>query len=182
MKRPNIITERLTLASCAKNETVRIPHSETATRKSIGTVVLAGIKPLAKDRVQIKYRSVHGGTVQKADVDGSLIVERIRDAVEADGPGAGKPVVDTAEHEGVVYAAVDPAADPEELIAAALGAHAGGPLMTPGQVMTFFKSTDMGSQVARMVRNMMPRIDGSRLALPGGYAEAAPAFVDMRLH
>lgn len=108
MPRPNVITETLRLDQCRPGDSIRVPHSPNRSWKDIGAVRLKRIKPLAKaGLVQIKYQSQWGRDpkVQKADVDGSIMVTRERLATTADGPDAGTPVPSTAEHDGVTYVA-----------------------------------------------------------------------------
>lgn len=116
-----IVRERLRLDACRQGDEITIPHSPTGSWKKIGRVVVDRIKALPRGLVQIKYRDAErpGAVVQKVDLDGGIVVDRIRPATEEDGPGAGEIVPRTMVVDGVRYRATDPSVDLETALAAA---------------------------------------------------------------
>jgi hypothetical protein len=117
-----IITETVRLDACRALDRVDIRHSEKGRFGTIGSVQLDKVKTIPNGKIQIKYHSTWGTKpkVLKADLPGDLIVERRREATEADGPDAGVPEVRTATHEGVPYRAIDPEDDVDALLIAAV--------------------------------------------------------------
>jgi hypothetical protein len=122
-----IVVETVRMDACVALDRVDIRHREKGRFGSIGSVQLDKVKTIPNGKVQIKYHSTWGrnAKVLKADLPADLMVERRREATEADGPDAGVPEVRTATHEGVRYRAVDPEADVDELIVAAIQAGMG---------------------------------------------------------
>lgn len=109
--RKSIIKETLRLDQCEPGDAIRVPYSPNASWKSIGCVTLVKIKPLAKaGMVQVKFtpRFTRKPTVQKADIPSSIMVERERVTVDADGSGAGQPAPQVIEHDGIRYQILDP--------------------------------------------------------------------------
>lgn len=117
-----IIKERLRLDACTAEMDIDVPYSANTSWKSVGSVRLLKIKPLAKAAmVQVKVRSRYGkdARVQKFDIPGATMVEHEREATEADGPDAGTPMRAIAHHDGIRYQVVRPGDDAEKLVAAA---------------------------------------------------------------
>lgn len=119
-----IVTEQVRIDACGDGEQLNVPFKSKGCFNTVGSIVVHRIKAIGGGRVQIKYHKRYSSTrkVMKIDVPADLMVERNREAVEADGPDAGIPEVRTATHEGVSYRAIDPDADVDELLLAAVQA------------------------------------------------------------
>ena len=80
------IKETIRLDACQPEDNIQIGYSVNSSWKKIGGIILVKIKPLANGKVQIKYkdRYIRNAKVQKADLDGSIMVERQRDATRTD--------------------------------------------------------------------------------------------------
>lgn len=106
-----IVTERVRLDACAREDDITVRTGPGSIW--LGQVAIVNLKPIAGGRLQMKYRKRFqpGATVRKIDLDAGVIVEREREAVEADGPEAGVPVPQTAIVDGVRYVSTDPDVD-----------------------------------------------------------------------
>lgn len=117
-----IIKEKVRLDACVKDDRIRVSYSPNSSWASIGAVTLLKIKPLAKEGMaQIKFKSRYGknAKVHKADLPMDTMVEREREATDADSPDAGTPIRETLIHNGVVYEKIRPEADAKTPVAAA---------------------------------------------------------------
>jgi len=163
-----IVVETVRLDACVALDRVDIRHREKGRFGTIGSVQLDKVKTIPNGKVQIKYHSTWGrnAKVLKADLPADLMVERRREATEADGPDAGVPEVRTATHEGIPYRAIDPNDDVDELLLAAVQAGMG-----EGRSLTAM--IGLGEMFAK--RTAAPSFD-----LPGGFRDDIADGVDGR--
>jgi hypothetical protein len=117
-----LVTETVRIDACRKGDELDVSFTQKGHYNSVGRIVVSKIKPIPGERVQVKYVQRYSSSkkVMKTDLPADFMVERTREAVEADGPGAGKPEVRTAMHEGIPYRAIDPEDDVDELLLAAV--------------------------------------------------------------
>lgn len=117
-----LVTETVRIDACRKGDELDVSFTHKGHYNSVGRVVVSKIKPIPGERVQVKYVQRYSSSkkVMKTDLPSDFMVERTREAVEADGPGAGTIEVRTAVHDGIPYRAIDPEDDVDELLLAAV--------------------------------------------------------------
>lgn len=122
IKPKRLVTETVRIDACRKGDEVNVSFTQKGHYNSVGRIVVSRIKPIPGERVQVKYVQRYSSSkkVMKTDLPADFMVERTREAIEADGPGAGTPEIRTAMHDGIPYRAIDPTDDVDELLLAAV--------------------------------------------------------------
>ena len=91
------MTNKVRIADCQAEDMVQVDYRPNGSWSSVGIICLKKIKPIAKGRVQIKYKQRYGGTtIRKIDLPADTLVtpyvEKTRAAPVVKAAPASKPV------------------------------------------------------------------------------------------